>query len=117
MTMIDQRPAEAVGEQAGHWEGDLITGGVRPVGDRHLGGPASLYTIFPAPAAAVPLADLGPGQEDGAASELSAGLGMPVYFADPHSPWQRGTNENTYWCSMSGAGLFTREKPRPRAAG
>jgi IS30 family transposase len=35
------------------------------------------------------------GKEMARHAELSAALEMTVYFADPHSPWQRGSNENT----------------------
>jgi IS30 family transposase len=35
------------------------------------------------------------GREMAEHQELTAELGLPVYFCDKRSPWQRGTNENT----------------------
>jgi transposase, IS30 family len=117
MTMIDQRPAEAAGRQEpGHWEGDLITGASNRSAIGTLVDRASRYTILlhlPGRHTAEAVGDaliaamsaLPPrlrrsltwdqGKEMALHQEITAALGMPVYFCDKASPWQRPSNENT----------------------
>jgi len=119
MTLIGDRPAEALGrEQPGHWEGDLIVGAgnasaIVTMVERttrytllgHLDGPKhDSATVRDTVVAA--LADLPPhlrrtltwdqGSEMARHAEIAAALGTTgIYFCDPHSPWQRPTDENT----------------------
>jgi IS30 family transposase len=117
MTMIDQRPDEASDrEVAGHWEGDLITGEDNRSAIGTLVERTSRYTILlylPGrhtadairDAVIDALKDLPPqlrrsltwdqGSEMALHAEIAAALGMPVYFCDKASPWQRPSNENT----------------------
>ena len=79
---IRQRPA-AVEDRAvpGHWEGDLLS------------GPNNTYiaTLVERHTRYVMLAKAA-GKDPGRSSPRSS---IDVYFCDPQSPWQRGSNENT----------------------
>jgi transposase, IS30 family len=117
MTMLDQRPAEAADRaEPGHWEGDLITGQCNRSAIGTLVDRASRFTILlhlpgrhtaeavrdaliaalsalPAPLRRSLTWDQG--KEMALHPEVTAALGMPVYFCDKASPWQRPSNENT----------------------
>lgn len=117
MVMISDRPAEAEDRAVpGHWEGDLIIGkdqksqigtlverSTRYVLLVHLPHDRTAETVRDALAATMAtLPDelkrsltWDQGSEMGLHHQFSIAADLPVYFCDPHSPWQRGSNENT----------------------
>lgn len=113
---ISLRPAEAEDRAVpGHWEGDLIIGGdaksclitlversTRFVLVRRLDlHPSELVTsklaemISTVPEALMRTITWDQGVEMASHKKFTDETGVKVYFCDPHSPWQRGTNENT----------------------
>ncbi len=121
MTLLAQRPAEVTERRVpGHWEGDLIIGQYGSAA-----GPSAIGTLvervtkflvlvhlpdgYKAPQlrdALITQTQIIPGtwrktltwdqgREMSMHEQTAAATGFDIYFCDPHSPWQRGLNENT----------------------
>ena len=114
---ISERPAEADDRAVpGHWEGDLILGSNCRSAVGTLVERATRYVLLvhlpgahDAPAVAAALTQTiqtlpthlrrsltwDRGTEMTRHAEVTLATNMAIYFCDPHSPWQRGSNENT----------------------
>ena len=122
---ISERPAEVEDRAVpGHWEGDLLLGGtgkgavitlverstrfvlLAPLPDSHRGIDlrevlTPMITALPEQIRKTLTWDRGPEMSEHAT--ISIDTGVQIYFCNPHSPWQRGSNENTngllrqYW--------------------
>jgi len=116
MTNIAERPEEVEGRLVpGHWEGDIIlgAGGTSAIGtlverttrflvlvrmptrkaDVVASAFAGALNAVPDPLRKTLTYDQG--KEMAQHESLALRTGMRIFFADPHAPWQRGSNENT----------------------
>jgi IS30 family transposase len=117
MVSIVDRPEEALGRAVpGYWEGDLITGELNKTAVGTLVDRCSRYVmllhlperhgadevhdemlkaIHRMPARIRKSVTWDQGSEMARHLDITATTGVQVYFCNPHSPWERPTNENT----------------------
>ncbi len=116
MRSIRERPVEAQDREIpGHWEGDFIKGAFNGSAIGTLVERSSRFVLLARmegtdaaaalegftrrlrslPKSVLQTLTYDQGKEMARHEELERKVGIRIYFADPHSPWQRPTNENT----------------------